>query len=111
MTLKNRKLFRNDIVLFYYKTFVKSLRTFGYEKEPPTLLDLNVELARNGALGAQLCICYLPYLLAEWSEIDSNMMYAVNDDTELSKRNLYLNEKFSEVITEEFQDFFYKGCI
>lgn len=39
------------------------------------------------------------------------MMYAVNDDTELSKRNLYLNEKFSEVITEEFQDFFYKGCI
>lgn len=111
MTLKNRKTYRNEIILFYYETFVSCLRRFGYVKEPPTLLDLNVELTRNGALGAQLCICYLPYLLAEWSKIDSNVMYAVNDDTESSKRSLYLDAKFGEVIKEEFEEFFFKGYI
>jgi hypothetical protein len=90
---------------------VSSLKKFGYEKEPPTLLDLNVELTRNGALGAQLCICYVPYLLAEWDKIDSNVMYNVNDDTESSKRSLYLSEKFAEVVKEDFEDFFFKGYI
>lgn len=111
MTLKNRKTYRNEIILFYYESFVKSLKEFGYEKEPPTLLDLNIELTKNGALGAQICICYLPYLLAEFNKIDSNVMYNVNDDTESSKRLLYLGEKFGEVIKNEFQDFFYKGYI
>ena len=111
MTLKNRKTYRNEIILFYYETFVNSLRKFGYEKEPPTLLDLNIELMRNGALAAQLCICYVPYLLAEFNEIDSDVMYNVSDDTERSKRRLYLTKKFGEVIKEEFEDFFFKGYI
>lgn len=108
---QNRIAHRNELVLLYYETFVKFLRKFGYEKEPPTLLDLNVELAKNGALGAQICICYLPYLLSEWATIDNEVMYEVNEDTELSKRRLYLSEKFSEVIKEEFREFFFKGCI
>lgn len=108
---QNRIAHRNELVLLYYETFVKFLRKFGYEKEPPSLLDLNVELAKNGCLGAQICICYLPYLLSEWSSIDNEVMYEVNEDTELSKRRLYLSEKFSEVIREEFREFFFKGCI
>lgn len=111
MTLKNRKTYRNEIILLYYESFVKSLREFGYEKEPPSLLDLNVELAKNGALGAQICICYLPYLLAEFSKIDSNVMYNVNEETTSSKRSLYLGEEFGEVIKDEFEDFFFKGHI
>lgn len=111
MTLKNRKIYRSEIILFYYETFASSLRKFGLKKEPPTLLDLNAELNRNGALGAQLCLCYLPYLLAESSEIDSSVMFEVNDDTESSKRRLYLNKEFTEVIEDEFRDFFIKGHI
>ncbi|CRL00980.1 CLUMA_CG014220, isoform A [Clunio marinus] len=111
MTLKNRKKYRKEIILLYYETFKESLKTYGYDKEPPTLLDLNVELTRNGSLAAHLCLCYLPYLLAEWSAIDSNVMYNINEDSVLSKRQLYLSEKFSEVIKEEFLDFFYSGFI
>lgn len=111
MTLKNRKTYRKEIILFYYETFVSSLRKFGYKKEPPSLLDLNVELTKNGALAAQLCICYVPYLLAEFNEIDSDIMYNVSDDIKKSKRSLYLNERFGKVIKEEFEDFFFKGYI
>lgn len=111
MTLENRIKHRDEIILYYYETFVESLKKFGYKSDPPTLLDLHIELTRNGALGAQLCICYLPYLLSEFDKIDSDVMYVVNGNTENSKRNLYLKENFSKVIKEEFKDFFYKGFI
>ncbi|CAO1366944.1 unnamed protein product [Diamesa hyperborea] len=83
----------------------------GYKKAPPTLLDLNVELTRCGPLAAQMSICYMPYLFAEWHLVDSNAMFAVNDDTENFKRSLYLNPEFKEFIEEEFEDFFMKGFI
>ncbi|KAG5674473.1 hypothetical protein PVAND_004442 [Polypedilum vanderplanki] len=111
MTLKNRMKNRDEMILFYYETFIESLQKFGYNKEPPTLLDLNVELTRCGSLGAQLCICYLPYLLTEFDKVDSDIMYNVNDDTESSKRRLYLRKEFVEVIKEEFEEFYYKGFI
>jgi len=111
MTLKNRRKYRHEIILFYYETFVSSLRSFGYEKQPPTLLDLNVELMRNGALAAQLCICYVPYLLAEWSAVDNCVMYEVNEDTENSKRALYSSEDFADVLLAEFEDFYFNGFI
>jgi Ecdysteroid kinase-like family len=111
MTLKNRKTYRNEIIQFYYETFATALKDFGYGKEPPSFSDLKLELTKNGALGAQLCICYVPYLIAEWSQIDFNVMYNVNEDAETAKKNLYLSPKFGEVIQEEFHDFFSNGCI
>lgn len=111
MTLKNRKIYRNEIILFYYETFVSNLRKFGYEKEPPSLLDLKVEMTKNAALGAQLCICYVPYLLAESNKIDSHVMYNVDEDTETCKRNLYLTRDYADVITSEFHEFFFEGSV
>lgn len=110
-TLKNRLQHRDEIILYYHETFVDSLKKFGYQKEPPTLLDLHIELTRCGALGAQLCLCYLPYLLTEFDKVDSHVMYNVNDDTENSKRNLYLRKDFVEVVKAEFKEFYYKGFI
>lgn len=111
MTLENRRLHRQDIILYYYEEFIRYLQMMGYKKAPPTLLDLNVELTRCGPLAAQMSICYMPYLFAEWHLVDSNAMFAVNDDTENFKRSLYLNPEFKEFIEEEFEDFFMKGFI
>jgi len=111
MTTQNRKKYRNKIILFYYETFVSTLRKLGYGEEPPTLNDLNVELVKYGALGAQICICYLPYLLCEWSKVDTDVMYVVNEDTESCKKKLYQSEAFAEILRNEFEDFFYKGFI
>jgi hypothetical protein len=111
MTLQNRMKYRDEMILYYYETFIDALKRFGYKKQPPSLLDLNVELTKHGSLGAQLCLCYLPYLLSEFDKIDSDVMYVVNDDTEMSKRKLYLSESFREVIKEEFKVFYNKGFI
>lgn len=111
MTLENRTRYRDEMVLHYHETFIDSLKRFGYEKETPSLLDLHVELTRCGALGAQLCLCYLPYLLSEFDKVNSDVMYVVNDDTESSKKQFYLTEMYGEVVKREFRDFYYKGFI
>lgn len=106
MTSMNRKTHRPEILRLYHETFVSSLKVFGCKTTPPTLENLNDELTRCGAFGAQLCICYLPYLLSDWSQIDSNINYNINDDVEIVKRKIYKSKKFAEVIEEEFEDFF-----
>lgn len=110
-SLENRKAHRNDIIKHYHETFVDSLKKFGYKKNPPTLKALNDELTKNGALGAQLCICYLPYLLADWSDIDSDVFYNADADADSAKRKMYLNRRFGDVIEEEFEAFFDQGFI
>lgn len=90
---------------------MSTLDQLGYSKPKPTLNDLNVELMRHGALGAQICICYLPYLLCEWSRIDADVMYVVNEDTESSKIQLYQTKDVAELLQAELDEFFHQGFI
>lgn len=46
-----RNLYRNELIQFYYKEFVQTLDKIGYLKQPPTLLDLHLELLKHGFLG------------------------------------------------------------
>lgn len=111
MTLANRRKYRDEIILFYHEEFVKTLKAIGYEAEPPSLKDLHVELVQNGALAAQMSICYMPYLFAEWQMVNSDRMYCVNDDSEKFKRSLYESAAFQDFIREELPIFYYKGFI
>lgn len=43
--------YRDQIILHYYNEFISSLKSIGYMNKPPPMLDLNVELLKNGFLG------------------------------------------------------------
>ena len=43
--------YREQIILHYYNEFVSSLKSIGFMNKPPPMLDLNVELLKNGFLG------------------------------------------------------------
>lgn len=42
---------RDEIIRKYYDIFVKSLKTYGYDKPPPSLVDLGHEILDCGAMG------------------------------------------------------------
>lgn len=42
---------REELIGHYHGHFTKTLTKLGYMNAPPTLLDLQVELLRNGLLG------------------------------------------------------------
>lgn len=56
----------DDLIMFYHQNFVKALKTFGYMRSPPSLLDLNVELLKHGAINTLMSICFLPFSFIDW---------------------------------------------
>lgn len=51
---------REEIVQYYYEEFVKTLKKIGFLGRIPTLLDLNLEMLKNGAMGTkfEISFCY-----------------------------------------------------
>ena len=48
----------DELVMFYHQEFVNALKTVGYSKSPPTLLDLNLEILKHGHLSIVLDVCF-----------------------------------------------------
>lgn len=42
---------RDEIIKYYYDEFTKTLKSVGFLGRIPTLLDLNLEILKNGAMG------------------------------------------------------------
>lgn len=42
---------REEIIQFYYDEFAATLKKVGYLGRIPTLLDLNLEILKNGGIG------------------------------------------------------------
>lgn len=57
MSEENRRAHRDEIIALYYQQFVAALNQFGFSKSPPSLLDLQVEMLRNGHLEVVIAIC------------------------------------------------------
>lgn len=69
---------RDEIILFYYREFVQALKTIGHLGRIPTLLDLQVELLRCGALDYLQNVASVPFHFLDWSKIDFAKMMEEN---------------------------------
>lgn len=49
-----REKHREALINIYYEAFADTLKKLGFLRNPPSLLDLNVELLKNGILGESL---------------------------------------------------------
>lgn len=58
----NRINRRDEFIACYHQQFVETLKLFGYLKAPPSLLDLQIEMLKNGGLQAAFAICIVPML-------------------------------------------------
>lgn len=48
---ETRENHRPELIKLYHDEFVGTLAKLGYLKTPPSLMDLNIELLKNGAMG------------------------------------------------------------
>lgn len=71
---------KEQLVMFYHAEFVGALKQFGYMKAPPSLLDLNVELLKHGALGAIHDFAFTPFLFIDWSTLLPEDLVALPND-------------------------------
>lgn len=55
---------RQELISLYHAAFVDTLNKLGFLKTPPSLLDLNIELLKNGVLGIRIdwiILCWITF--------------------------------------------------
>jgi hypothetical protein len=101
---------KDEMVVFYHHELVKALNSIGYMKAPPSLLDLNVELLKHGAMNIAIWINFFPFLFIDWSTMSTDDM--MGNDSEKSrnfKKSLYNSPILQKLIQKEMKTWMYKG--
>lgn len=100
---------RDEIVAHYYKEFVATLKNIGYMLKPPTILELNLELLKNGFMEVVIAVCFLPYLFLDPHSQDVELAYENGVEGTMVRKSLYRNEDYKKAISKLVSRFLYNG--
>ncbi|XP_070489867.1 uncharacterized protein [Chironomus tepperi] len=104
----NRQKHRDEFIAIYHHQFVETLKQLGHQKHIPTLMDLQIEMLRNGNLQVITAIClkYLSYFDYKRLEPEdfTNGMRSI-------KVKAFNSDGFKKMISEELPRFLYSGII
>lgn len=110
LSVENRQKRRGEFIQNYHTQFVASLKQFGYMKAPPSLMDLQVELLRNGNLEVALAICHSAMFYCDFSTMTPEDL----DQGEGSKKffkKVYNHPEYKDMVQKELPRFLYNGFI
>lgn len=90
---------------------MESLKKFGYLKAPPSLIDLQVELLRNGNLEVLMAICFKIFFYFDMEKVTPEDM-DMGEGSARAKRRLYREAPgFMDMVLRELPRFLYNGFI
>ena len=96
----------DEVLAVYHEQFSEALKKFGYLKQPPALLDVQIEMMRNGHLFAILLMFMFPYLIIDYDTL-------TEEDFGLGPNHLFakcfVNERYRNVLKEGLNIFLAKG--
>ncbi len=110
ISTENRLKHRDDYIMYYHTEFVKALKSFGYLKNTPTLLDLHVELLKCGFLETILIICLTLFGFIDWSDVDPKDMGNPETSRKL-KVTAYNKDQYRKLIQQELPRLLNKGLL
>lgn len=99
----------DEIVAYYHTEFVGMLKTMGFLKPPPSLLDLHIELLRYGVLASIISICFIPHILICGSLTEED--WNTNPIDEGFKKNIFENKDFQRIVIKELERLLRKGFV
>ena len=95
---------RSELIAFYHEQLVSALTAIGYMKAPPSLLDLNVELLKHGAINIAIWINFFPFLFVDWSTMSADdMMGNESDRTRNFKKSLFKSPVLRKMLEQEMK--------
>lgn len=99
-----------ELIVFYHQELLSALKSIGYMKTPPTLLDLNVELLRHGAMNITLWINFFPFLFVNWETMSIEEMLGVDSEKSRNfKKSLYNSPVLKSMLQREMKSWMLKG--
>lgn len=110
LSTENRQTRRGEFVTSYYNQFVESLKQFGYMKAPPSLIDLQVELLRNGHLEVVLALCNIIAFFYDLTTLTAED-FDGGEGTKRFFKRLYNEPVYKAMIEKELPRFLYNGFV
>lgn len=104
----NRLIHYDELLATYHEQFVDAIRKFGYLKQPPSLLDLQVEMMKNGLMEPILYFIIFPLVSVDISKM-SNEDFSNGLST--MKTVGFENEIFRGILNEYLTRFVNKGFL
>lgn len=101
---------QEELIVFYHQELVNALKSIGYMRNPPSLVDINVELLKHGAMNIAIWINFFPFMFIDWETMSADDM--MGTDTEKSrkfKKNLYNSPVLRAHLQREMKSWMYKG--
>ncbi|XP_055678189.1 uncharacterized protein LOC129786949 [Lutzomyia longipalpis] len=99
---------RSQMLSSYHRTFVSTLKSMGFMGQAPTLLDLNVELLRNGFIEIFVSIIFLPYQFVQFAS--KQLQARISKESSANARSLlYTIPEYQKAMKKLFETFLYKG--
>lgn len=110
LSTENRQTRRAEFITCYHSQFVASLKMFGYMKAPPSLIDLQVELLKNGNLEVLIAVCNVIVFYFDLSTMTPED-FDQGEGTKRFYKRLYNNPDYKAMIVKELPRFLHNGFI
>lgn len=79
--------------------------------KPPGMLDLNIELLKNGFLEVMIAVCFVPFLFMDEHTHDTQIAFENGIEGIILRKGLYSNPEYKAFITNLMSGFLYKGLL
>lgn len=106
----NRQNRRDELIAHYHSQFVETLKSFGYMKAPPSLLDVQVELLKNGCLEVIMLLITLTIFYIDLTKFKPED-FANEELCKKMNSDIYNTPALKEIIQKELPRFFYCGFV
>jgi len=108
----NRQLYRDELIASYHEHFVEFLKAFGYLKTPPSLLDLRIEMLRNGHLEVLIGVCMSIMFLINFADLDPSVFISASPEQMAEgKKQIFQAPGYKEQLLNELPRWAYNGFI
>ncbi|KAG5669178.1 hypothetical protein PVAND_017072 [Polypedilum vanderplanki] len=108
ISAENRHNRYDEILQIYHEKFTECLKKFGYLKPPPSLIDLHVEMMKNGNVQVILAICAYAILMLDLSTLTPEELALGMGGMAMKAAQ---NPKFKEIMRKELPMFLHKGFL
>jgi hypothetical protein len=106
-----REHHRLEIVACYYQELVRALKSIGFMSKLPGMLDLNVELQKNGFLEVMVAVCFIPFLFIDERAENADVAYESGIEGIILRKDLYKNDDYKAFIGKLLPEFMHKGLL
>lgn len=97
----------DEILSIYHSQFTAALENYGYLKQPPSLLDLQIEMLKNGSFMAVFSLFTYPYLI----NMDTFTSEDYAEGPAKLKIKAFQNERYKKFLKEALAKYLGKGYI